>query len=352
MHIAELKPDLSGIKEGTERIFIENASAPSGDNVGLPAEGSQLFKVNGKYYLFNITWPKGGMRTVVIHRADNINGPWEGRVALQDKGVAQGGLIDTPDGRWFAYLFRDNGSVGRIPYLVPVKWEDGWPVLGINGKVPETLDLPASKGLIPGIVASDEFTRKKKDAALPLVWQWNHNPDNSLWSVSERKGYLRLKTGRIDTDFLSARNTLTQRTIGPVCSGTTSMDVSDMKEGDFAGLALLQKKYGLVGVKYENGVKKIVMVSAQTDKPEEVESLPLNQDTVFLKAECNFTDRKDMADFYYSLDGKKWTKIGSQLKMAYTLPHFMGYRFGLFNYATKAPGGYVDFDYFRISDSK
>lgn len=319
---------------------------------GLPAEGSQLFKVNGKYYLFNITWPKGGMRTVVIHRADNINGPWEGRVALQDKGVAQGGLIDTPDGRWFAYLFRDNGSVGRIPYLVPVKWEDGWPVLGINGKVPETLDLPASKGLIPGIVASDEFTRKKKDAALPLVWQWNHNPDNSLWSVSERKGYLRLKTGRIDTDFLSARNTLTQRTIGPVCSGTTSMDVSDMREGDFAGLALLQKKYGWIGVKYENGVKKIVMVSAQTDKPEEVESLPLNQNTVFLKAECDFTDKKDIADFYYSLDGKKWTKIGSQLKMAYTLPHFMGYRFGLFNYATKTPGGYVDFDYFRISDSK
>ena len=102
---------------------------------------------------------------MLFRSADNINGPWEGRVALQDKGVAQGGLIDTPDGRWFAYLFRDNGSVGRIPYLVPVQWEDGWPVLGINGKVPETLDLPASKGLIPGIVASDEFTRKKKDAA-------------------------------------------------------------------------------------------------------------------------------------------------------------------------------------------
>lgn len=156
----------------------------------------------------------------------------------------------------------------------------------------------------------------------------------------------------MDADFLSARNTLTQRTVGPVCSGTTSMDVSNMKEGDFAGLALLQKKYGFVGVMYENGVKKIVMVSAQTDKPEEVESLPLNQDTVFLKAECNFTDRKDMADFYYSLDGKKWIKIGSQLKMAYTLPHFMGYRFGLFNYATKTSGGYVDFDYFRISDKK
>lgn len=350
LSIAEMKEDLTGVKEGTERVFIENASAPSGSNVGLPAEGSQLFKVNGKYYLFNITWPRGGMRTVVIHRADNINGPWEGRMALQDKGVAQGGLIDTPDGRWFAYLFRDNGSVGRIPYLVPVKWEDGWPVIGIDGKVPDTLELPASRGLMPGIVASDEFTRKKKDAPLPLVWQWNHNPDNSLWSVTERKGHLRLKTGRVENDFLTARNTLTQRTIGPVCAGTTAVDVSNMKEGDFAGLALLQKKYGLIGVKFENGAKKIVMVSAQTDKPEEVESLPLNQNTVYLKAECDFTDRKDVADFYYSLDGKQWTKIGSRLKMAYTLPHFMGYRFGLFNYATKAAGGYADFDYFRISD--
>lgn len=350
LSIAEMKEDLTGVKEGTERVFIENASAPSGSNVGLPAEGSQLFKVNGKYYLFNITWPRGGMRTVVIHRADNINGPWEGRMALQDKGVAQGGLIDTPDGRWFAYLFRDNGSVGRIPYLVPVKWEDGWPVIGIDGKVPDTLELPVSRGLMPGIVASDEFTRKKKDAPLPLVWQWNHNPDNSLWSVTERKGHLRLKTGRVENDFLTARNTLTQRTIGPVCAGTTAVDVSNMKEGDFAGLALLQKKYGLIGVKFENGAKKIVMVSAQTDKPEEVESLPLNQNTVYLKAECDFTDRKDVADFYYSLDGKQWTKMGSRLKMAYTLPHFMGYRFGLFNYATKAAGGYADFDYFRISD--
>ncbi|MDQ4142010.1 MAG: glycoside hydrolase 43 family protein, partial [Bacteroidota bacterium] len=219
LQMVELKSDLSGVKPGTERVLIENATAPAGSNVGLPAEGSQLFKVNGKYYLFNITWPKGGMRTVVIHRADKITGPYEGRIGLQDMGVAQGGLIDDAKGNWYAYLFRDYGSVGRIPYLVPVKWENGWPVLGVNGKVPETLKLPASKGLIPGIVASDEFTRKAGEPALPLVWQWNHNPNNKLWSVKERPGYLRLKTGRIDTSFVLAKNTLTQRTIGPVSSG-------------------------------------------------------------------------------------------------------------------------------------
>jgi beta-xylosidase len=350
LRIVELKEDVSGVKEGTERVLIENASAPAGFNIGLPSEGSQLFKVNGKYYLFNITWPRGGMRTVVIHRADQITGPYEGRLALQDKGVAQGGLIDTPDGDWYAYLFRDFGSVGRIPYLVPVKWEEGWPVLGIDGKVPDALNLPASKGLIPGIVSSDEFKRRKKDPALPLVWQWNHNPDNRLWSVTQRKGYLRLTTGRVDTAFLSARNTLTQRTIGPECTGSTSIDVSHMKEGDFAGLALLQKKYGLVGVKFDNGAKSVVMISAESGKPVEIESMPLSQKTVHLNAECDFRDRADKAHFFYSLDGQLWKPIGKQLNMEYTLPHFMGYRFGLFNYATKTPGGYVDFDYFHINN--
>jgi beta-xylosidase len=346
LRIVELNADLSGPVAGTDQVLIENTSLPSGPDSGL-GEGSQLFKVMGKYYLFNITWPRGGMRTVVIHRADKITGPWEGRLALQDKGVAQGGLIDTPDGKWFAYLFRDYGSVGRIPYLVPVKWVDDWPVLGIDGKVPDNLDLSASKGLIPGIVASDEFNRRKGESALPLIWQWNHNPDNKLWSLTQRKGYLRLTTGRIDTIFVAARNTLTQRTFGPECSGSTSIDVSNMKDGDFAGLALLQRKFGLVGIRNINGARSIVMVSAQTGKPVEVQSVPFTQKTVYLKAECDFRDKADIANFFYSLNGKTWIPIGTQLKMEYSMPHFMGYRFGLFNYATKTPGGFVDFDWFR-----
>ena len=351
LNIIELNDDLTGVKEGgINQVLIENASAPSEPNM-LPAEGSQLFKHDGKYYLFNISWPRGGMRSVLVHRADNLLGPWEGRIALQDKGVAQGGIIDTPDGRWFAYLFQDHGAVGRIPYLVPMKWEDGWPVIGVDGKVPETLDLPASKGLIPDIVNNDEFTRKKGESALPLVWQWNHNPDNSLWSVTERKGFLRLKTGRIDTLFVKSRNTLTQRTFGPQCSGSTLLDASNMKDGDFAGLTAFQRKFGQVGVKIVNGQKQVFMVSNKTDKPTELQSVPLSQNKVYLKIECDFRDKVDIANFFYSLDGKTWTIIGDPLKMEYTLmEHFMGYRFGLFNYATKDPGGFADFDYFHISD--
>ena len=126
--------------------------------------------------------------------------------------------------------------------------------------------------------------------------------------------------------------------------------MSNLKDGDFAGLALLQKHYGLVGIKADSGTNFVVMVNAQSGSPVEVQCVPLNQKRVFLKAACDFKNRADTTRFFYSLDGLSWASIGSDLKMSYTLPHFMGYRFGLFNYATRTAGGYADFDFFRIAD--
>lgn len=365
--LVELEPDLSGIKEGgVNKVIIENVNLLFGENEvgGLNGEGSQLIKVNGKYYLLNIASPRSRWsRSVLIHRADRITGPYEGRVALEDKGVAQGCLIDTPDGQWYAMLFQDNGSVGRSPWLVPVKWEDGWPVLGVDGKAPQTVDIEDNETLLDSnIVASDEFDRKPGEV-LPLAWQWNHNPDNSKWSVGEREGHFRLTTGRIDDSVLSARNILTQRTFGPVCSAITKVDVSKMKDGDYAGLIALQRRFGAVCVKAENGARSIVMMSAESQpsgrrnrggqpvQTVEVESVPLGQSIIYFRIDCDFRNRADKASFYYSLDNSSWTQIGSVLQMSYTMPHFMGYRFGLFNYATKSAGGYADFDYYHITDT-
>ncbi|WP_349254711.1 hypothetical protein [Autumnicola lenta] len=161
---------------------------------------------------------------------------------------------------------------------------------------------------------------------------------------------MRLTTGRVDSSFLQARNTLTQRTIGPESSATIKIDISGMKEGDYAGLALLQKDFGIVGVKYENGLKSIIMINADGEEAVEVEEIPLNQDILYLKADGDFRNMNDKATFFYSLDGEQWNQIGDELTMSYTIPHFMGYRFGLFNYAAKNAGGHVDFDYFKIDD--
>lgn len=351
--LTELLPDASSIKPGgINKVIIKNGNLLFGENEvgGLNAEGSQLFKVNGKYYLFNIASPKSRWsRSVLIHRADKITGPYEGRVALEDRGIAQGGLIDTPDGKWYAYLFKDSGAVGRCPWLVPVKWKDGWPVLGIDGKAPDTLDIKDNREGLGNIVTSDEFERKPGESKLPLAWQWNHNPDNDHWDILQKPGRLRITTGRVDKDALSARNMLTQRSFGPVSSASTCLNVDKMKDGDVAGLIALQYKYGCVGVKMEDGKKSIVMVSAQSGSPAEIEAIPLKQKVAYFKIDCDFRNQTDKANFYYSLDGKKWKQIGGPLKMVYDGKHFMGYRFGLFNYATKTVGGYVDFDFYHVS---
>jgi beta-xylosidase len=216
LRLVELNEDLSGVKEGGfNQVVITNAHSVVTMNVGLRPKVRNCSKSTERTTSSTSPGRAAECAQSLVHRADKITGPWEGRLGLQDKGVAQGSIIDTPGGEWFAYLFRDFGAVGRIPYLVPVEWEDGWPVLGVDGKVPDTLNLPANRSLIPGIVASDEFDRNPGEPALPLVWQWNHNPDNALWSVTERPGFLRLRTGRTDDHFLAGRNTLTQRTFGP-----------------------------------------------------------------------------------------------------------------------------------------
>ena len=347
--LVELEPDLTGPKpDGIEQVIIPDAGQIAGSDFIIPAEGAHIHKINGMYYVFLITWPRDRGRTQIVYRSDNLTGPYEGRVILDDSGIAQGGIFDTPEGDWYAMLFQDHGSVGRIPHLIPVRWEDDWPVLGDNGQAPGELDIPVANKRTNTIIASDDFAYDSEDE-LALVWQWNHNPDSDYWSVTDRAGYLRLVTDRVDSDIHDTRNTLTQRTFGPVCSGEVAVDAANMKDGDYAGLAAFQSQYGFVGVKQSDSSRSVIMVDGGSGAPQEVESIPLEQDEVYLKIDFDFRGMRDQAYFYYSLDGKDWSAIGDSLQMSYTLDHFMGYRFALFNYATETTGGFVDFEYFEAA---
>ncbi len=190
---------------------------------------------------------------------------------------------------------------------------------------------------------------------LDLVWQWNHNPNNNNWSLTDRAGWLRLTTGSRATSILNARNTLTQRTFGPTCSGKIKMDISGMKNGDYAGLAAFSYNYGYIAVKKEGTAAKLVMVDAhnnqaeKADKPTVAASVDCTSDIVYLKEDFNFAGG-DKVTFYYSFDGSTWTQLGAPMQLSYELTHFMGSKFAIFNYATKSTGGYADFDYFRVTD--
>lgn len=351
-------------------------------------EGVHAYKVGEYYYLLIIASPSSGwFRTEVCYRskklADSTPEDWEEQIVYSGStyeygtGLAQGGIVDTIYGDWYGILFQDHDAVGRIPSIVAVNWdytdEDGnnfkdWPIMGTyddNG------DFHASKADAPMkirlndsgksnyIVGDDDFTYNEGDK-LKLVWQWNHNPDNDNWSVTENPGYYRIKNGRTCNNVWYARNSLTQRTVGPEFTSETAIITNGMKPGDYAGLVAVGSDYGMVGVKCdENGKRYIFQGSGQCEKNSPDNTINENEaaseitgDTpVYLKVEYKFNTgktRADKANFFYSLDGENWTKIGKELSMRFdTGTTFMGARTWLTNYATKEAGGYVDFDYYK-----
>lgn len=342
----QLNDDASGVKAGGRSGKVGGVSVnrvTGTTNYYVQQEGSHMEKVNGEYYLFTISWPAGACRTEIVYRSKNLLDGFTGRIFLQDNGVAQGGIFDTPDGKWYALLFRDSGPIGRISHLVPTVWKDGWPEPeGGTKKAPATLNLPSEVEPGYGMVTSDDFDSDE----LPLEWQWNHNPDNSKWKLTD--GKLRITTGRTDARITSVKNMLTQRTFGPKCVGRTLVDGSGMNDGDVAGLAAWQDNKGMVALTKSGNGYKVVMYQGSKDGESLKDSKDISGSKVYLRVDFDIPIDKGTASFYYSTDGKVWNKIGTNVSLSFDLHMFVGNRFGLFNWATKTAGGYADFDWFKI----
>ena len=292
--IKELNSDLTGFANNAqERTLFKTGLS------GLAGEGSHVLKINNYYYIFIIAWPSGSGRIEIAYRSRQLMGTYESKTILNSGvgsysgGAAQGAIINTPSGQWYGFVFQDHGGVGRVPVITPMTWVDDWPIMGVNGKVPVTIEL---EGTYTGnsMAKSDDF--EYTENKLALEWQWNHNPDNNSWSVTERKGFLRLMNNNIAKHLLNARNTLTMRTEGPACSGYIKMDVTNMKVGDYAGLAAFQFNYGMVGVRVDDsGKKKIFMANNRgyggnivDSRDSIVQEYDLNGDTVYVRTDCTF----------------------------------------------------------------
>ncbi|MDE6380522.1 MAG: glycoside hydrolase 43 family protein [Muribaculaceae bacterium] len=357
IRLRELESDLSGVKEGgVDKTVI----FPDSEETGLH-EGSRVVKHDGKYYAFVISWPAGKPRRQLCYRADNIEGPYEKMVVLESQFggfpyVGQGCLVDGKEGDWWGVIFQDRGGVGRVLTLNPVEWKDGWPMLGDkDGKVPAEIEMDLSPEINGRVAESDDFNGSKS-----IYWQWNHNPIDSAWSLTERPGYLRLKTSRLVPNLFEAPNTISQRMEGPECEAEVKLDVAGMKPGDKAGLAAFNGDSGLIYVDYTEEGKFIVMsessvvlgepghkVTGVNDK--EIARVALSGNDVYLKIDANFNPGCDIARFYWSLDGADWHQIGGDFKMIFDYRRlFMGTRFAIFNYATQNAGGYVDVDSFKF----
>jgi len=243
-------------------------------------------------------------------------------------------------------MFEGN-SVGRLTALSPVTWKDGWPYFGLPGnlgRTPRTWIKPkTARPSAPHApyVRNDDFG----GPALANVWEWNHVPDDTKWSLKERPGFLRLHSLPA-TDFWWARNSLTQRAIGPQSTPTTILETAGMHAGDVAGLALLNRPYAWIGVRRgDDGfwLEQFTQLTGDTTR------VRLTAGRVWLRAQCDFLDERCV--FSYATDGAHFTPVGNPVATIFQLKTFQGVRYALFNYnARGTPGGYADFDAMHVAE--
>ena len=336
IHLFRLTPDGRSIVAGSDRIIHQSRGS----------EANKLYQWNGLYYhYYSEVHPEG--RVAMIERAPSLDGPWQSHQLLHvhgavDKEPNQGGIVQAQDGKWWFFTHQGRGDwEGRAAVLLPVTWIDGWPIVGRIGPdgVGEMLwhgTKPVAQQPLSTVTASDDFA----SPTLRPEWQWNYQPRAGLWSLTERKGFLRLhafaplKPG----DLKSVGNVLTQRAFRSSHNQfTVKLDVSGMVDGEEAGLSHFAKSFASIGV-VQSGSTRTVSVNdngSRTSGPE------LKQSTVWLRSSWGFDGA---SSFSYSLDGKSFVPLGAIYQL--TWGSYRGDRAGLFTVNDKT-AGWADFDSVR-----
>ena len=371
----ELKSDMSGPIEETERTII-----PEGNAVG---EGHHMYKIGGMYYLISTDYRPNG-RTL-CSRSKSIWGPYETITITADEtfgyhaasltqvpqgeqyrighdgtkfgipevdkdatactNIHQGGIVEDQSGQWWALLMMDFHSIGRTVTLAPITWKDGWPMLGLEGnlgRAPRTWLKPninASVQPHAPYERSETFNGK----TLGRVWQWNHNPDDRKWRL--KNGRLRLQSMPAE-QLMWARNTLTQRVIGPVSVATVELYTKGMKDGDVAGLGNINVPCSWIGI-VKDGQQTILRCFEQATN--DTIDTSVTTDKLWLRIVGNYDH--DSAHYEYSLDGEHYQQIGREMPLSYQLISFQGSRHALFAFNYKGKnGGYAEFDNFSVEE--
>ena len=371
----ELKSDMSGPIEETERTII-----PEGNAVG---EGHHMYKIGGMYYLISTDYRPNG-RTL-CSRSKSIWGPYETITITADEtfgyhaasltqvpqgeqyrighdgtkfgipevdkdatactNIHQGGIVEDQSGQWWALLMMDFHSIGRTVTLAPITWKDGWPMLGLEGnlgRAPRTWLKPninASVQPHAPYERSEAFNGK----TLGRVWQWNHNPDDRKWRL--KNGRLRLQSMPAE-QLMWARNTLTQRVIGPVSVATVELYTKGMKDGDVAGLGNINVPCSWIGI-VKDGQQTILRCFEQATN--DTIDTSVTTDKLWLRIVGNYDH--DSAHYEYSLDGEHYQQIGREMPLSYQLISFQGSRHALFAFNYKGKnGGYAEFDNFSVEE--
>lgn len=351
---------------------------------GMGAEAAKIYKINDIWYIFMAQWtmgdrstkpgvknPKNDRKQLVLRSKDSIYGPYEVKTVLEkgsvfnNRSASQGALVQAADKSWwYMHQLIQNDDIpfqGRPQVLDPVTWIDGWPIIGIdedNDGIGEPVwrhKKPINGYPIAAPSSDDDFSSDK----LGFQWEWNHNPRDSHWSLTERPGWLRLKASKVlpnnsqhgpkinewtnndgsDSDFWRAPNTLSQRMMG-ITTGTAvaKFDISGMAPNQLAGFVRYGGVFNLLGVQMdESGNKHLFYMDKMGNK---TLGPKLTTNDLYVRT----SNARNKATYEYSFDGKAFKAFGPTFTIAFG--KWTGDRLGFFSWNEKEDAGYIDVDWF------
>lgn len=335
-------------------------------------EGPKIYKRDGWYW---VMFPAGGVPTgfQVAMRSKSPFGPYESKVVLAQgktkiNGPHQGAWVHTKFGEdWFLH-FQDKEAYGRVVHLQPVTWKDNWPVMGVDkdgdycGEPVTTYRKPKTSGKVQVVnpAESDEFS----DPRLGLQWQWHANY-NETFGMPTAFGSYRVYTHKVSEKFQNlweVPNLLLQKTPADKFTATTKIRFTSKDQNQTGGLLMMGLDYSGLVVKRVGNDFQLLQISCKsadkgkpqteqliaTLKPTAVDQIDYQPGThidIYMRMSVNDGKMR----FSYSLDGKKYTKCGTEFTMREG--KWIGAKIGFVAYelGQKTNRGWIDADWFRVT---
>jgi len=343
--LRRMAPDGRSLLDSEGQIVIDGNALPGYRTL----EGPKLYKADGWYYVFA---PAGGVEQgwQSVFRSRRIEGPYEARIVMAQgdtdiNGPHQGAWVRTPQGVDWFFHFQDRRAYGRVVHLQPMRWQDGWPLIGEPSSQPG-VGQPVREHAKPVLGNTELRTPATGDEfdgpALGPQWQWAANPQPHWYALGAKPGQLRL-FAQPDAPLRSLPSVLTQKFPAPAFTVTARVELHARRDGDQVGLGVMGLSNNWFGLRRIAGQARLVALRCNADAScsEEVgEALPFN--AVHLRMHVS---AGAYVAFSYSADGLRYTQVGLPFEAA--MGRWVGAQVGLF--ATGAPGAYADIDYVRIT---
>lgn len=351
--VNKMSPDGERLLDEGVLVFCDSIKHPT-------MEGPKFYKRNGYYYIFA---PAGGVKTgwQVVLRSKNIYGPYEDKIVLEQgstkiNGPHQGAWVETHTGEhWFIH-FQDKNAYGRIVHLQPMKWENDWPVVGIdydgNG-----IGEPVSKYKKPNVgkvypicvpQTSDDFDSSE----LGLQWQWQANFDSSWISLIDRKGYLRFYSQKFPDStkhFWNVPQLLMQKFPAKKFKVITKLEFHPESNFEKAGLIIFGLDYSYIcieKVKEKFKIYQAININAEKNSYEEIfGEKVVKTNKIYFRVDVL---KNAVCRFSYSFDGKKYYNIGKDFTAKEG--KWVGAKAGIFSLGEFDSNkvGYADFDWIHF----